>query len=256
MMIGVVIPFHSQREALSEALRSVEGSLVVVVDDSPEGGLVIDGVKVLRTLGEQGFAAAANMGLAHWEAQTVDHVLLLNDDAALRPGAMGALRSAWTEQDGALAPVVFEPDGPIYGIDVGRFGRVRLRSSPGAVGALSGAAMLVRSSERFDSGFVHGFEDIELCARLRSKGLRVRVVSGAECDHAAGATISRKSRIAQRRAMAGHLRWVGGGVSGALAIGMGLAQIVRERGPADRILGVLEGVRDHFIGPADSSLQA
>jgi GT2 family glycosyltransferase len=246
-MIGVVIPFHSQHEALSKAIRSVGASPVVVVDDSPEGGLVIDGVTVLRTLGEQGFASAANMGLAHWEAQAVERVLLLNDDAALRPGAMDALRAAWTEKDGALAPVVFEPDGPIYGIDIGPLGRVRLRSSPGNVGALSGAAMLLRSRERFDPGFIHGFEDIELCARLRSKGLQIRVIPGAECDHAAGLTVSRKSRIAQRRAMAGHLRWVGGGLPGALAIGMGLAQIVRERGPAERVLGVLEGVVDHVI---------
>ena len=94
-MIGVVIPFHSQREALFGAIRSVAGSPVVVVDDSPEGGLVIDGVTVLRTLGEQGFASAANMGLAHWEAQAVERVLLLNDDATLRPGAMDALGAAW-----------------------------------------------------------------------------------------------------------------------------------------------------------------
>lgn len=254
-MIGVVIPFHSQREALSEAIRSVGSCPVVVVDDSVAGGLIIDGVTVLRTEGEQGFASAANMGLAHWEAQAVQRVLLLNDDAALRPGAMDALREAWNEQDGALAPVVFEPEGPVYGIDIGRFGRVRLRSSPGAVGALSGAAMLLRSSERFDRGFVHGFEDIELCARLRSRGLQVRVIPSAECDHAAGATVSRKSRLAQRRAMAGHLRWVGGGVPGAIAIGLGLAQVVRERGPAERILGVLDGVRDHFTASVSSSAQ-
>ena len=251
-MVAVVIPYHSQRQALIEALRSIGRSPVVVVDDSPEGGLVIEGVTVLRTQGEQGFAVAANLGLAHWEAKGILRVLLLNDDAALRPGALDLLSEAWTESDGALAPVVFEPGGPIYGIDVGRFGRVRLRTSPGDVEALSGAAMLLRSRERFDPGFVHGFEDIELCARLRSKGLKVRVIRGAECDHAGGATVSRKSRIGQRRAMAGHLRWVGGGIPGAFAVGLGLAQIVRERGPADRVLGVLEGVRDHLTATAGS----
>ena len=60
MMIGVVIPAHSQPASLKRAIESLETERVVVVDDSPKGLDPIEGVAVVRTSGEEGFASAAN----------------------------------------------------------------------------------------------------------------------------------------------------------------------------------------------------
>jgi GT2 family glycosyltransferase len=248
-MIGVVIPCHHPGPALAAAMASVGDTLTVVVDDSPQGSPPPPGVEHVRTSGSQGFSVAANAGLARLEALGCTRALVLNDDAALRPGALSAMADAFCEFDGAVAPVLHEPDGPVYGIHVHRSGRVKLARRPVAVQALSGAAILLRSQERFDPNFSHGFEDIELCERLLRRGLRVRVIADAHCDHAGGATIDRRSRQAQRAAMSGHLRWVGGGLRAGFVVGLGLAQVLREGGPAERFLGIVDGVRDHLRGP-------
>ena len=36
---------------------------------------------------------------------------------------------------------------------------------------------------RFDEGYVHGFEDFELCRRFRRMGLPVQVLSTLRCVH-------------------------------------------------------------------------
>ena len=249
-MIGFVIPTHSRLDALRCALDSIDGHPVVVVDDSAEG-LVLDAdTPRIRTAGEEGFAAAVNWGLAHWENRGVERVIVLNDDAAMAPGSVAALAAAWTPMDGAIAPIVHEPDGAVYGIDVLWGGRVRVRRAPGEVAALSGAVLMMRSSERFDPAYRHGFEDIELCERLRARGLRVRVVEAANATHAAGSTVSRRSRAAQHAALQGHLRWAGTGPKRMYAVALSVAQVVREGGPPERLLGIVDAIRDHFGGVA------
>jgi GT2 family glycosyltransferase len=252
-MLAVVIPTHSRPDSLRRALASIGDTPVVVVDDSLEGLESVEGVPFLRTGGEEGFASAANRGLEYWQERGAERVLLVNDDVELIEGCIEELAAAWVEKDGALAPVLHEPGGPVYGIEIGWGGRVFLRRTPGPVKALSGAVLLMRSTERFDSGYRHGFEDIALCCQLRERGLRVRVVDSADALHAAGASVPRQSRLAQRRAISGHLRWVGGGPRGLYAVALSVAQIIRERGPMDRIIGVVEGVRDHLNGAENAS---
>jgi len=245
-MIGVVIPSAGRSASLKDAVGSVEGAPTIVVDDSAEGSIVLSDATVIRSGGLQGFARSANIGLAEMERRGVERVLLLNDDAVLAPGALVSLDAAWSEADGALAPVLHEPGGPVYGIRVHPLGRINLARSPGPVEALSGASLLIRASERFDPVYVHGFEDIELCRRLRGRDLRVRCIESAHCEHAAGATVSRRSRQAQRHAVHGHLRFLGGGPSGCVVVFLALLQVIRERGPAGRLLGIMEGVGDYL----------
>ena len=244
--MGVVIPCAVISPALHDALQSVSGTPVIVVDDSNGQDLQLEGVQVVRTGGKRGFATAANVGLAEMEHRGIKCVLVLNDDAVLHPGAFQELEQAWENTDGALAPVLHEPSGPVYGIQVGAWGRIRLARSGGPVEALSGAAIMFRASERFDPAYVHGFEDVELCHRLRQRGLRVRCIQTAHCDHMAGATISRRSREAQRHAVSGHLRYLQGGVRGVFAVVLALLQVIRERGPLDRLQGIKEGVGDYL----------
>lgn len=245
---AVLIPHHSQRDCLDRCLRAVEKWPVLVVDDSPAGLNGLD-VETIRTEGSIGFAKAVNRGLAFLEANGVKRVLILNDDAVVHPDCVLKLRAAWCTEDGALGPVLADGQGRRWsGIEVSRSGRVRMRAGVkgGRVDAVSGACLLMRVTERFDSDFVHGFEDIELCLRLRRKGALVRIVSDALCTHAGGATIDARSRFAQRAALSGHLRLVDRRWKRGFVVALAVGQVVRERGPASRFLGIVDGCRDHW----------
>tara|TARA_Y100001978_G_C23584419_1_gene380579 strand:+ start:73 stop:834 length:762 start_codon:yes stop_codon:yes gene_type:complete len=249
-MIGVVIPSAGRSDVLRKAIESVEGYPLVVVDDSQDGIRDLEGISVIRTGGQQGFAKSANAGLIEMENRGIERVLLLNDDAVMEPGGLSSIDSAWSEKDGALAPVLHEPGGAVYGITVHMLGRTRLARRPGPVQALSGASLFIRASERFDSNYVHGFEDIDLCRRLSARALRVRCVETVHCHHGAGTTISRHSRIAQRHAVHGHLRFMRGGLATFTVVLLAVLQVIRERGPIDRFVGIMEGIRDYFrVGP-------
>jgi GT2 family glycosyltransferase len=256
MRRAVVIPHRVHRDLLLRALAAVAGEDVVVVDDSDAGGLVDllaghPGVQVVRTPGGSGFARAANAGLAAVERAGFSHAVVLNDDAEPEPGCLDALAAAWTSDTGAVGPVMLGPHGvESAGLRLASWGRVRVRVEVPTdrptvpVDALAGACLLLESGARFDEGYRHGMEDLALCRDLRLQGRQVLLVVGARCHHQGGATVSRASRAAQRHGVAGHLRLVGGGVRTPIVLGLAAAQVARERGPLDRLLGIAEGWRD------------
>lgn len=249
----VVIPHHHRADLLPQTLRAVEGWPRLVVDDGPAGRpspALPDDVLLVRSPGDQGFARAVNLGLEVAQRQLhAERVLLLNDDAVPEAGCLDALLDAWQPDVGAVGPVLYGAAGvESAGVHLGRWGRVRQITQPPTrrteVGALSGACLLLPAWARLDPAFPHGFEDLALCRELRARGLRVLVEPAARCAHLGGASLPRASRRAQRYALAGHLRLVGGGLKGGLAIGLALAQVLREGGPPDRLLGIAEGVGD------------
>ena len=254
---AVVMPSHGRGDLLTGAVAAVAGAPVLLVDDSP-GGLsaaaVPAGVRLLRTRGDEGFAAACNLGLAAAEADGFGHALLLNDDARPAPGCVTALLAALEAEPRAAAagPILFGVDGRIEsaGLALGRrSGRVHQRThlpaAPTAVDALSGACLLLEASLRFDPDYHFGFEDLELGRRLRAAGRSLLVVPAARCLHLGGGSLPRCSREATRHAVAGHLRLVGDRPwRRGLVLWLAFAQILRERGPVGRIAGALEGWRD------------
>jgi hypothetical protein len=81
--------------------------------------------------------------------------------------------------------------------------------------------------------------------RLRARGLSVMVTPAAICRHIGGASVGRASRAAAAGALRGHLRLVGPSpLRRALVVLLAVAQIVKERGPATRLLGLVDG----FVG--------
>jgi hypothetical protein len=70
------------------------------------------------------------------------------------------------------------------------------------------------------------------------------VVTEARCRHMGGASIPARSRQAQRHGLSGHLRLVGGGWRSPVVLGLAMGQVIRERGPANRFLGIWDGWRD------------
>lgn len=225
-----------------------------MVDDSEEGGLKDDPrlsrVTVVRTPGRAGFARAANAGLCAGASRGWDWALLLNDDAVVLPGALDALCARTGPAVGAVGPVVEGPDGAVEsaGVGVAWWGRVRLHTAlpagPVPVEGLTGACLLVRTSERFTVSFAHGMEDLELCQRIRRRGQQLWLEPGARCRHVGGATLPRRSAEAQRHQVSGHLRLVGGGPRVAVVLTLAVAQVVREGGPPARLAAIWQGWRD------------
>jgi N-acetylglucosaminyl-diphospho-decaprenol L-rhamnosyltransferase len=254
--VQVVIPHHSHRAGLREALASVAGWPVLVVDDGPSGaglaaGEVPGGSATLRTAGETGFARACNAGIAAAAAAGATHALLLNDDARPEPGCVEALVAAAAGVAGPclVGPVLLAADGSVEsaGIDLGWAGRVRARRAVPAgrvaVPALSGACLLVPVSCRFDEGYPHGMEDIALCRAVAAVGWPVLLEPAARCRHTGGATRPRRSPAAVASAVHGHVRLVGGGWRAGVVAGLAVAQALREGPSPARLRAVARGLR-------------
>jgi hypothetical protein len=232
----VVIPYRRRRDLLVRALAAVEGWPLVVVDDSDDG-LDLD-VPIVRLGGGQGFARAANTGLAAVRTPTA---VLLNDDAAPEPGCLDALARV----GGVCGPVLIGPRGvESAGLRVRSWGRVvQITTVPahdGLVDALSGACLHLPAHLRFDMRFRHGSEDVELCRRAGGG----TIVVSARCWHEGGATLDRASEEAQRHAVAGQLRLVDAGWRDVVVVGLAVAQVAREGGPGARLRGIARGWRD------------
>lgn len=249
MRACVVIPHRRHRRLLDGALAAVAGWPVVVVDDTDEG-LGEVAARVQRLGGGQGFAVAANAGLARAAREGFDWAILLNDDAAPEPGCLEAMLAACGPGVGAVGPLILGPEGVEsaglrYSARTGRLRQqVEAPSGLREVDALSGACLLLSTAERFDEAFRHGMEDVELSLRLRARGLRLLLEPRARCRHQGGGTVHRRSREATRHALAGHLRLVGdSSLRRGFVVALALAQVAREGGPAERLLGVWEGWR-------------
>lgn len=234
----VVIPCFRRQDLLRQALESADGSPVLLVDDSVEG---LDwtgfSAEVLRTEGALGFSGAANRGIAWAEDQGFSWVLLLNDDARLEPGALEALvRVVENRPDvDAAGPLLYGPEGlESAGFCLSpRTARLVQRkdvpSQPSPVVALSGACLFLRSHLRFDEGFPHAFEDVDLGLRIKARGQKSIVVPQARCWHQGGSTVDRRSPRATRDALYGHLRLVADSPhKRALVVGYALGQVLKE----------------------------
>jgi len=222
---------------------------VIWVDDRADAAGGPPDTEVLRA-GGLGFAGAANLGLARAQALGFAWALLLNDDAVPRPGCVAALRAAVDAAGVVAAGPVLEGDAGVESAGL-RYheATARLRqqtvvpAGTQPVDALSGACLLVASDVRFDEDFPHAMEDVDLARRLRARGGTLVVVPAARCWHAGGGSVDRRSRGAARDAVRGHLRLAGDSrVRRGLVVAYALAQVAREGGPAERVLGIFEGV--------------
>ena len=197
--VTVSIVNHESRDSVLESLRVLEEDLdresrlqVIVVDNVSEDGSVgairaaYPAVEVLERETRAGYGANHNLALARAEGR---HVLFLNDDAQVRPGAIDAMAAYLdAHPDVAVAaPTLVHPDGrpqvslwptPTPAADVLnalRLGRARpavltgRRAQP--VGWAMGCALLVRrDAARLAGGFDEGYfmysEEVDLSVRL------------------------------------------------------------------------------------------
>ncbi len=204
---SIVIPVFDQLgytrrclEALLERPPALRHELVVVDNGSTDGtGAYLeslgDAVRIISNPTNLGFGQACNQGV---RAAYGDYVVLLNNDTIPHPGWCDALVECALANPGvgAVGAKLLYPLGTVQhaGVAFGPTGHTHqalpyhlYRHAPAdaphvnkarAVPAVTGACMLVprRTFVRvggFDERFRNGFEDVDLCLRLRARGLPI-----------------------------------------------------------------------------------
>ncbi|MEA2304045.1 MAG: hypothetical protein QOH43_1325 [Solirubrobacteraceae bacterium] len=199
---AVVVPTRHRAAYLDVALASVAaqaaaaGAELLVVDDGPDADTAAaaarHGARYVAHPASRGLNAARNTGL---DATTAELVVFVDDDVAVRPGWLDALRGA----AGALPDDVGVLTGPIHArFEDHRF-RMCGREGP-PITALDlgpedrdvdvawGANLAIRRSAveragRFDEARPLYGDEQEWQDRLRAAGGRVRYVAAAALDH-------------------------------------------------------------------------
>lgn len=211
---AVIIPTHNGA-ALTTAC--VDGLLrleperatqrIVVVDDGSDEPLDAslarfgERVQLVRLAANRGFAGACNAGAA--AAGDCEHLVFLNNDTLPTRGWLDALaQDAQSDpRTGAVGARLLFPNGQVQhaGIAIGQDLRPHnlyagfpashaavLR--PREVAAVTAACMLVprtvfEALGGFDPAFHNGFEDVDLCLRMRERGLTVRYCPASVVYH-------------------------------------------------------------------------
>jgi N-acetylglucosaminyl-diphospho-decaprenol L-rhamnosyltransferase len=206
-----------------EPLAALPGVRVTVVDNaSPDHSLAtiadIEGIDVVRSERNGGFAYGCNLGVARGSAP---YVLFLNPDARIDAASLDALVAVLrTDSRAALVgPCILDDDGSLA-FSLRRFPRLRSTFAkalflhrvlplarwtdelvrdraayerPATVEWVSGACMLVRRDAYeaiggFDEGLFLYCEDTDLCLRLWQAGHTVRFEPAALVRHVGGAS--------------------------------------------------------------------
>jgi GT2 family glycosyltransferase len=179
-------------ETLVSSYGDREDVELVVVDDGSTDGTrayleAASGVKVVRHDESAGFAASCNDGAA---AGSGKYILFLNNDTLGERDWLEALVSyAESDEDAAIvgarllyANRTIQHAGIVFGADLlprhvyrGFPGDHRAVSRPRRFQAVTAACMLVRRSAfegigGFDTRFVNGFDDVDLCLRVADRG--------------------------------------------------------------------------------------
>ena len=188
------------RVALERSAARIVGHVVVVDNASPTPYRVADlpGVDtLLRFDGHRSFSAACNAGAAVADA---DLLLLLNNDVLLHRDALefmldcladplvGIVWSRLVFPDGTIqhCGVRYNEGGPFH-----EFAHLPSRAvarEPRQLQCVTGAALLIRT-EAFAAArglcedYPFGYEDVDLCLRVRQLGYRISCAQGVDSIH-------------------------------------------------------------------------
>jgi GT2 family glycosyltransferase len=213
---SVVIPVHNRAaltarclDALFEKPDEAVGEIVVVddasTDSTPADLAQREDVRVVRHDRNTGFATSCNDGVG---AADFDWVVLLNNDTVpQRDWLDGLVRYAsGRERLGAVGSKLLFPNGTVQHAGVvfsreltpqhiylGFPGDHPAVDKSREFQAVTGACLLIRrdlfeQTGGFDTGFVNGYEDLDLCLRLRKNGYEVHYCRESVLYHLESAT--------------------------------------------------------------------
>lgn len=244
--VSVIVVSYNTGADLLRCLASLAANVrlpleVVVVDNASDDGspdrvrAAFPRARVIESGSNLGFSAANNAGL---RASTALHVLILNPDAEITPGAVETLSRILDARPavGVVGPLTRNLDGSIqvsFGPDLtplaewrqGRLVRGVRKRRPEAlreaearaaaqreVDWVSGSCFLARrraleSVGGFDEGFFLYEEDADLCLRLRRAGWSVLFTPAAEVRHALGRSMEQAPERTRLEYDRSHVRY-------------------------------------------------
>lgn len=197
MSVSVIILHYGSKQYTGQAVESVQrhspNAEIVVVDNQGDWGGPGDIVRPGRNLG---FAAGCNEGTNYTHG---DRLVFLNNDTRVREGWLDALELELSDPTtGAAGPLLLYPDNRVQcsGVDVD-FSRAmgeeawNLQSwidAPRTRKAVTGACLAIRAEVfnevgGFDTGFWNGYEDVDLCLKLREAGYRIVCTPHSQVVH-------------------------------------------------------------------------
>ncbi|MCC8193289.1 MAG: glycosyltransferase family 2 protein, partial [Deltaproteobacteria bacterium] len=220
--VSIIIPVYNKWQLTAACLRSLYTHAprrpfeVIVVDnasrDATVGELPIlgyelfgDGFRRIRNADNRNFAGACNQGA---RAASHEFLFFLNNDTLLTPAWDSPLFAALADDPGlgAVGPlllfengtvqhagVAVQPDRSIRHFYGGIPGLHPLAQKRRKLAFITAAALLIRKKDFFAAGafyegYVNGFEDIELCYRLRQAGFTLSVIPESVICHLDGGT--------------------------------------------------------------------
>ncbi len=244
MDLSALVVTYRSRDHVAECLRSLDAARaglaveVLVVDNASDDG-TLDAVReaapwarIVETGDNLGYARAVNVGI---RASSGRHVLVLNPDCVVGPGALAALH-AWMETHPRCAiagPLIRNPDGSLeYAARMFPrasallFNRYSLltrlwpanpwsrrylladwdHATPRPVDWVTGACMLVRREAidrvgGMDEAYFMFNEDVDWCHAMKDAGWGVDFVPDATVTHHIGAS---RRRVADRVILERH----------------------------------------------------
>jgi GT2 family glycosyltransferase len=223
-IIGLILNYRDAPRTLRcvSSLLADGAAAVVVLDNSADDGesasrllRALDGdsrVSVLESRINLGFAAGVNSGIERIRQHAPEAwILLLNNDATVRTGALAALSSALQDDpDAVLAYPWIDHGGHVRAEAYYQpwLGLVTRRPLPGAVPHASGCAVLFAPQRwgeaLYDEAFFMYGEDAELGFRLRRRKRRMVRVEHALVDHEGSASSGLGSEFYESRMVAAH----------------------------------------------------
>jgi GT2 family glycosyltransferase len=233
---SVVIPVYGKASLTRQCLDTLLGGSerapfeIVVVDDcSTDGTREVlagygDHVRVVAHATNTGFATSCNDGVA---AASGEYLVFLNNDTVPRPGWLDAL-VGYAERHpraGAIGGKLLFPDDTIQHAGVVFVARKQpmhvyagFPADHPAVNksrrfqAVTGACLLIRRARfaelgGFDTAYLNGFEDIDLCLRLGERGYEVHYCHESVVYHLESVSREAGGEDARRNAVFFHRRW-------------------------------------------------
>ena len=223
---SIIIPVFNRMELTRQCLthlarvtRGVRYEVIVVDNGSRDGTDALlaslgGSVRVIRNRENEGFAKACNQGA---RAATGRHLVFLNNDTIPLAGWLEAMVDEVRTHPrvGVVGSKLLYPNGTIQHAGV-VFGRARAKayhlyadlpgSAPVAnrrreLQAVTGACMLVRRElfeavRGFDEGYRNGTEDIDLCLRIRDRGVAIIYQPKSVLYHLESQTPGRRDHVA------------------------------------------------------------
>ncbi len=217
--VSVVIPVHNNAKLLLECLSSLQNDVtlndfeICVVDDSSDGEnreIIenITGIKQVHNQERIGFGRSCNIGAQISEGE---FLLFLNDDAQMMEGAINSLLHTFEthSETGAAGPKMLYPsgllqeagcainiDGTVTMIGHGDDPVLQRYNYLREVDYVSGVCLMVRKDHfnavgGFEEAYTPAYyEDVDLCLKLREKGLKIFYNPDSVVVHHLSATTS------------------------------------------------------------------